>query len=203
MANAKRKAEEHAGKHIVRNIIIGVVTSVIGALIIFFVIPDNTLKKDFEKRKKATISAWDSYLKNKDIFGRTLINLGEDTSETKTVASMKADANHEFDITISNLENIKKTPDADPKVFSAVDILSDQIKSFRPLLNSTLDDIVKFGETTSDTAEIRKFGEIRSDEMSKQYDNIKKRDSLRLQTIISDLKKEYKYEFVESLETEE
>ncbi len=88
--------------HIIKNIVIGVVTSVVAALIIYFI--QNPNRADFAKKKKATLSAWNSYLKNNE----TYLTIIKKYSDAKDIATAKRNVNHEMEATLLNMENIKK-----------------------------------------------------------------------------------------------
>ena len=97
----------------------GVITPVLAAAIIYFLeFNKGEDKADFKKKKEATEKPWNAYLQNKEIFSTVMKKLGG----SEDMESVCSDINHEIETTINNLDNIRKEPAADQRVYSSIDI---------------------------------------------------------------------------------
>jgi hypothetical protein len=172
--------------HIAKNITIGVITSVLAAVLIYYTI-GNPKKAEFAKKKEATKKAWTSYKENRAVFIQALksIDTAMDDERAKKLL------NHQIDIAVSNMENIKKETDADQRVFSTVDITIEQIKEMKPLFESYFNDRANFinknPEALIDNPYLVNLQKNFAEDMS----NLRTRDTLRLNTFRDGLIKDY------------
>jgi hypothetical protein len=187
---AKPKPASTSSAHIVtlKNILIGVTTSVLAAVAIYFLgIQDNS-KEEFKKRKEATIKAWTAYTENKQIFSAVMKKF----TSTNDNETNRININHEFDMAINNLENVKKETGADQRVYSTVDIMVEQMKNFKPIMNKFLDDIGTFAASNPTEEEGQAFMKKVAVSFRADMEALKARDTLRLNTFYQGLNKDYK-----------
>ncbi len=183
-----KPSKQSSGNSMVKNILIGVITPVLAATIIYFLgFNKSDDKAEFKKRKAATEKAWITYIQNKAIFSTVLKQLG--TSADLEV--MRSKVNHEIDMTVSNMTDIKNEPNADQRVFSSVDITVQQIKEIKPIMNKFLDDINAYAQTNPTEEEGQAFVMQLGEGLKEQMAQISQRDSLRLHTYYRALNKDY------------
>ncbi|MFN8253437.1 MAG: hypothetical protein U0V75_16325 [Ferruginibacter sp.] len=171
--------------HTIKNIMIGVLTPVVAAALIYYF--GFNKNDDFEKKKAATIKAWTSYVQNKGIFSKAMKQLG-------TAADMdvlRNNINHEIDVTMGNMENIKKENDADERVFSTIDVTVAQIKEIKPIMNKFLDEVNTFIATNPTDEEAEKYILGKQETLASQLGDLRRRDSIRLKTFYDGLNKDY------------
>ena len=173
-------------KHTIKNATIGVITTVIGAIIIYFLI-GNPKKAEFAKKKDATQKAWTSFKENKTVFSTVMKQID---SALDMDAGRKT-LNHQIDIAINNLENIKKESDADQRVFSTVDITIEQIKEMKPIFNTYFDNRIAYIEKNPDATEDAPYLVEIQQKLINEMRNLGTRDTLRLSTFYRGLVKDY------------
>lgn len=173
--------------HIVKNVTIGVITSVLAALLIYYTI-GNPKKEEFAKKKAATLRAWKSYQQNKDIY----VQVFQHMDTLGDLEATKRRINHEVDMTINNMENIKLETSADQRIMSAIDINIKKLREYKLLVNKYLDDAMAYSPSSS-TSEEEFIKKLTSNFETAAQENTFM-DSLRLNTIENDLIKEYKIE---------
>ncbi|NOT93381.1 hypothetical protein [Ferruginibacter sp.] len=176
-----------SAKSIAKNIGIGVVTPVLAATIIYFLGFNKNDDADFKKKKEATVQTWNVFIQNKGIFSTVMKQLASSNDLEVT----RKNINHEIDVTIENMENIKKEPNADQRVYSTIDITAQQIKEIKPLMNKFLDDILAYAAKDPTEEEgkayILQLGEGLKTEMA----GLRQRDSIRLAVFYDGLNKDY------------
>ncbi|MBL0146465.1 MAG: hypothetical protein IPP48_12700 [Chitinophagaceae bacterium] len=99
--------------------------------------------------------------------------------------------NHQIDIAINNLENIKKESDADQRVFSTVDITIEQIKEMKPIFNTYFDNRIAYIEKNPDATEDAPYLVEIQQKLINEMRNLGTRDTLRLSTFYRGLVKDY------------
>jgi creatinine amidohydrolase/Fe(II)-dependent formamide hydrolase-like protein len=172
---------------LIRNITIGVVTPVLAAAVIYFLDFDKDKKADFTKKKVATEKTWAAYIQNKNIFSAVMKKLGG----SDDIEATRNSINHEIDVTITNMENIKKETDADQRVYSTIDIVTQQMKELKPVMNQFLDDMVAYTATNPTEEEGQAFVAQQAQVFRAKVSNLRDRDSLRLNAFYEGLNKEY------------
>jgi hypothetical protein len=188
--------EEKPVKHssgsssMVKNVVVGVLTPVLAATIIYFLGFNNRDdgKAGFKKKKEATEKAWSAYIQNRGIFSTVMKDLGK----SGDIEVTRNNINHEIDVTVDNMENIKKEPDADQRVYSSVDIIMQQMKEMKGIMNKFLDDMTAFEATNPSEEEGMKFIKGRANDLKLQMVQLAQRDSLRLAVFYDGLNKDYK-----------
>jgi hypothetical protein len=184
----KQPAAHSPASSMVRNIIIGVITPVLAATIIYFLNLDNKSDKaEFKKKQQATVQSWTSMVQNKSIFTSILKQLGN----SEDIDAMRNTINHELDITVGNMENIKKETNADQRVYSAIDVVVQQVKDIKPLMNKFLDDFITYANTSPTEEEVKTFALKLGEDLKIQMAGLRQRDSLRLTTFYEGLNKDY------------
>lgn len=173
---------------IVKNITIGVLTPVIAAALIYYFGFDKTKNDDFEKKKAATVKAWTAFVQNKGIFSRAMKQLGAATD----LDALRNNINHEIDVTMGNMENIKKENDADQRVFSTIDVTVAQIREMKPIMNKFLDDVNSFIATNPTEEDAGNYMLQAQEKLATQLSGLRSRDSIRLKTFYDGLNEEYK-----------
>ncbi|MGF2414158.1 MAG: hypothetical protein ACQUYJ_17635, partial [Ferruginibacter sp.] len=163
------------------------VTPVLAATIIYFLGFNKNDDADFKKKKEATVQTWNVFIQNKGIFSTVMKQLASSNDLEVT----RKNINHEIDVTIENMENIKKEPNADQRVYSTIDITAQQIKEIKPLMNKFLDDILAYAAKDPTEEEgkayILQLGEGLKTEMA----GLRQRDSIRLAVFYDGLNKDY------------
>lgn len=173
-----------------KNILMGVVTPVLAATIIYFLGFNNKdeSKVEFLRKKEATEKTWIAYIQARGIFSAVMKKLGE----SGDIEITRNNINHEIETSIGNLENIKKEPNADQRVYSSVDIMIQQMKDLKPLMNKFLDDMSAYAATNPPEEEGFKFVQERGLELKSQVTHLRQRDSLRLAVYYDGMNKDYK-----------
>ncbi|MBS1513248.1 MAG: hypothetical protein JST86_20600 [Bacteroidetes bacterium] len=184
----EKEPSPHSAKSIARNITVGVVTPVLAAAIIYFLGFNRGDKTEFNKKKEATVKAWNMYMQNKDIFASVFKQMDDSNA---TMEELRGRVNHEIDVTVDNMEAIKKDGNADQRVYSTIDIVSQQIKDIKPLMNTFIDDMENFLTRNPSVDEVKDFAAEKQDGLLDQVYKLKKRDSIRLNVFYNDLNKEY------------
>ena len=122
----EKEPSPHSAKSVARNIAVGVVTPVLAATIIYFLGFNRGDKAEFEKKKAATIKSWNMYVQNKNIFASVFQQMGDSTAAS--MDELRGRVNHEIDVTVENMEAIKKDGNADQRVYSTIDIVAQQMR---------------------------------------------------------------------------
>lgn len=175
--------------HIAKNITIGVISSVLAAALIYFFL-NNPVKEERKKKKDATVRAWKSYQQNRKIFSDVMAKM----KHTDDIERSKSNITHEIDATINNMLNIKNEPNIDQRILSSIDITVGQMKDIKPILLKFYDDMATYVTTNQNLTEdkfLKYMMEDAAPKLRNQMIDLKQRDSLRLATIETDLKKEY------------
>jgi len=184
-----KPAKQSSGNSMIKNIAMGVITPVLAATIIYFLgfNKGDDSKAEFKKRKEATEKAWNAYIQNRGIFSTVMKDLGK----SGDIEVTRSNINHEIDVTVGNLENIKKEPNADQRVYSSVDIVIQQMKDMKPIMNKFLDDIVAYIATNPTDEQGNAFILNLGEGLKEQMTGLRQRDSLRLAVFYEGLNKDY------------
>jgi hypothetical protein len=186
----ENQASPHSPTVIARNIAIGVITSVLAATVIYFLGYNRSDKQDFNKKKEATIKVWNAYQENMRVTSALFDKLEAAKNDTDIVGRRNA-ITHEIETALSAMDNVKKEPGADTRVYSTVDIKVQMFKDGLVLINKYFDDIYAFAATNPTEAEGQAYIARVEPEIRKQTTAIKQRDSLRLATYYDGLNKDY------------
>lgn len=184
----KKPVKHTSGNSLFKNIAIGVLTPVLAATIIYFLgFNRSDDKADFKKKKAATEKAWMAYVQNKGIFSTVLKQLGSSSD----IEAVRAGINHEIDVTVESMADIKKEPGADQRVYSSIDITTGQMKELKLLLNKYLDDLTDFAANNPTEEQGQAFVLQLGEKLKQQMLQVKQRDLLRLNTYYQGLNKDY------------
>ncbi len=184
-----KSAKQSSGNSMIRNIAVGVITPVLAAAIIYFLgFNKGDDKAEFRKKKEATEKVWTSYIQNKEIFSTVMKKLGG----SEDIEAVRSSINHEIETTISNLDNVKKEPNADQRVYSSIDITIQQMKDMKPLMNKFLDDMTAFVATNPTEEQGMAYIQQLSIDLQKKMGQLSQRDSMRLATYYDGMNKDYR-----------
>ncbi len=172
--------------HIIKNITIGVITSVLAALLIYYTI-GNPAKAEFSKKKAATKKAWTSYKENRAVFVEALKTMDTAMDDNRA----KKLLHHYLDISIDNMENIKKETDADQRIFSTIDITVAQVKEMKPLFDNYFTERENFIRNNPDVFIDNPTLVKLEKKMLEDMAILQTRDTLRLNTFRNGLIKDY------------
>ncbi|GAB2815517.1 hypothetical protein [Ferruginibacter profundus] len=186
----EKQPSPHSAASIARNIGIGVVTPVLAATIIYFLGFNKNEGSDFKKKKEATIKTWTAYVQNRGILS-TVFKQFEHVDSSMEIETLRNNIYHEIDITIDNMENIKKEPNADQRVYSTIDIVEQQIKEMKPIMGKMIDDMISFSATEQTPESVEIFQQQQMEDVAKKMRGLMQRDSIRLATFYEGLNKDY------------
>jgi len=183
----EKQPSPHTPASIARNISIGVITPVLAATIIYFLGFNRNDNADFKKKKDASVRTWAALEQNKDIFSAVMQRMDTATD----IEATRKGINHEIDVTVDNMDNIKKEPNADQRVYSSIDIATTQMKDIKLLMNKFLDDMAAFAAKNPTEDEGKAFVTELAVGFRKDMARVKQRDSIRLAVFYEGLNKEY------------
>jgi hypothetical protein len=182
------------GGNVFKNIIVGVVTTVLGAAAVYFLGFHESKNEDFEKRKEATETAWNSYHKNMDIFSRVLKKMDDGSSD---IEKRRTDINHEMDATILSLNNIKKDENIDARINTIIDLKIPEMNDFKTIVNDYFTKMQEFAATNPTQEEGMKFIGTLGGKFIADVKSLRNRDSTRFAEYYTELQKEYKLKMPE------
>ena len=111
---------------------------------------------------------------------------------SEDIEAVRSSINHEIETTISNLDNVKKEPNADQRVYSSIDITIQQMKDMKPLMNKFLDDMTAFVATNPTEEQGMAYIQQLSIDLQKKMGQLSQRDSMRLATYYDGMNKDYR-----------
>ncbi len=185
----EKQPSQHTPASIARNIGIGVITPVLAATIIYFFGFNRNDTTEFKKKKDATVRTWSAFVQNKSIFSTVFKQMNDST--ITDIEVMRSRVNHEIDITLDNMENIKKEPNADQRVYSTIDITMQQIKEIKPIMNKFIDDMIAYSATNPSDDALKTFAVQKQEDIVAQMIDLRQRDSVRLSVFYDGLNKDY------------
>jgi hypothetical protein len=188
-----------AGKAMLAKILVGVVSSVAAAGIIFLLFDRSS---DFNKRKEATLSAWNAYLNSmgtlEEIMKRWQVAGMEKAKKVRQEDDIKplmAEAfsalDRDFGLTIQALEDIKSGEGFDRRVSTYIDVKIRQAHDLKALMQAYIaewEKLMSMGLADEQLLERLKPMNAAAQEEGKK---IKERDKFRLERLHQELCKEY------------
>jgi hypothetical protein len=172
-----------------KKIIIGAVSTIIAALVIYFVVERGGGDRE---RKKATLNAWNSYEQNKDIFQKVMTDLGTSLQQGgQELSQAKANAARDIDITIENMQNIKTEEKVDNRMLSLVDVKITQLKDLKTIMMNTIQSLEGVMQSTVTEQEAEQYVMSVFQETKSKLEGIKERDRVRIKSFRDELCKEY------------
>lgn len=185
----EKQPSPHSPASIARNISIGVLTSVLAATIIYFLGYNRNDKQEFNKKKEATIKVWGAYQENLRITSTLFDQLA--IMKEENIAARLDEINHELDVALGNMENVKREAGADTRVYSTIDIRVQQFKEGKPLFNKYFQQLITLQTDNTPDAEATTIATNMVESLKKELATIKSRDSFRLATYYDGLNKDY------------
>ena len=172
-----------------KKIIIGAVSTIVAALVIYFVVERGGGDRE---RKKATLNAWNSYEQNKDIFQKVMTDLGTSLQQGgQELSQAKANAARDIDITIENMQNIKTEEKVDNRMLSLVDVKITQLKDLKTIMMNTIQSLEGVMQSTVTEQEAEQYIMSVFQETKSKLEGIKERDRVRIKSFRDELCKEY------------
>lgn len=183
-------SESSSNKENAKKILISVISTVLAAVIIFYFIEQ---QKPKSQRKEATLRAWDSYKQNRDIFQKSMTELGTamQTGGVSDLATAKTQAFSEIDMSVSNLGNIKTQSNVDDRLLSLVDVSINQINDAKDILGQAIDKLSQIDENSLTDEQKQNIGNQVLTEAANELAQIKNKDKIRVTTLKEALCKEY------------
>lgn len=184
-------ATSSSGGNPFKNILLGVLTTVIATFIVYKLGVHNPNKEEYEKHKKATTEAWHDLLTYENSFKNTAIRLVcvGDTS------NMTTEILREYGNIIDDIANLKKVENVDDLLFSLInrrlgtlqdkkDATADYYKKLEDISNSLLSE----DEKTNQTIQLE-------NNFMKRVNDLDNRDTSVMNERQVELKKKYHADF--------
>lgn len=176
-----------AGPNVFKNIVVGVITTVLGAAVIYFLGFHEKGNDEKEKKKAATVTAWNSLLQYEKLFQQTankLICLGE----TETAAKEVID---EMDQVIKDMGNIKKEEFIDNRMETLVDRRMDSYTKRKSYMEDFYNEIFTlYGQKLSEE-EINNQAVSIQKKLGDRVASLESKDGDYIKEIMATLEKEY------------
>jgi hypothetical protein len=201
----------HESKHILKRVLIGAVTGVSGAAIIYFLGFNNPSKPSETEIKKNTVKTWKSYVELENNMltqfdsslakaNRNLIAYKEKyTEKTRVLKEFRKQDSLTFSKSLSDLEELKETKDIDKDFYILLDT---RISYLKEQLSASMNYKTRFAVPSLDSVmgDSEKTNQIQ--EMNKWYNekmnNLTERIGRSLESLAGSLSKKYKYSFLMS-----
>ena len=178
------------GGNTLKNVIIGVLTTVVAYVIVHFIFDKKSSKEDFEKTKEATDNAWNSI--------NNYVNYADENFQTVACFScdeeaMKKELSRKIISYANSLRNLKENKTIDEKMLSIIDRYIDRFADMEPLYNQMFDSLaeMKYLAPEVQTSEMARIQE----KYIRQIDFVKTRDTLEVNKLLADINKKYKTDF--------
>lgn len=176
-----------------KKIIIGVTTTVAGAVIVYFLGFSDKGNSEFKTKRKATEEAWESLQSYEKSFKNASTNMicSRDESE------IAKDIIIEYDNIISSISNIKveKKESADNRIISLIDRRLGTLKDKKEATVAYLNKLNELDASGIMQHEIDSLVIVLQNEFDKQIASLESRDTIFMKDISADLKKKYKIDF--------
>jgi uncharacterized membrane protein len=177
-----------AGPNVFKNILVGVITTVLGAAVIYFLGFHESGNSEKKKKKEATITAWNSLLQYEKLFQQTtnkMVCLGESETASKEVTD-------EMEQLIRDMENIKKEESVDNRMQTLVDRRIESYKKRKDLISAYYNDIMAlFNQNLPETEAYQQVVAIQK-KLGDRVTGMEEKDKVYAVEIKSTLEKEYK-----------
>ncbi|MFI5134114.1 MAG: hypothetical protein ACHQEB_07255 [Chitinophagales bacterium] len=181
------------GGHPLKNIAIGVATTVLASSIVYLLFHDSGDKDDLKKAKQATVEAWESLM----TYERSFKNAGTRMVCSGDMSAMAKDIVSEYQKIIDNIANIKeeKKDKADNRIISLIDRRLLTLKDKKDETSDyykKLDDLEASDLTRADKDSMYI---VEENDFVKRIGTLETRDTDFVSEINADLKKKYHVEF--------
>lgn len=177
----------------IKKIVIGVTTTVVGAVIVYFLGFADKGNSEFKTKRKATEEAWESLQSYEKSFKNASTNMICSRNESLIAKEII----NEYDNIISSISNIKveKKEAADNRIISLIDR---RLLTLKDKKETTLAYLTKLNELDASgfmQHEIDSLVIISQNEFDDQMASLESRDTIFMNDISADLKKKYKIDF--------
>lgn len=187
------------GKAMLAKIVVGIVSTVAAAVILSFVLRGNS---EVDKRKEATVRAWNAYLQAMDTLDKSAQKFGLDLAQEIDRLGPKNDfriqikkagetTGREIDLTIQALEDIGSGGDFDPRVKTIIDLTIRQAKDLIAVTQSHFEELAKLVSMNLTDEQGAKRVDILNAETVKKKSEVKNRYKDRYDRLHQALCKEY------------
>jgi hypothetical protein len=176
-----------AGPNVFKNILVGVITTVLGATVIYFLGFHDTGKEEKKKKRDATVTAWNSLLQYESLFQQTankMICLGE----TETAAKEVTD---EMGQVIKDMGNIKKEEFVDNRMQTLVDRRMDSYTKRKTFIEDFYNEIFTLAGQNLPEEEINKEVVSAQKKLGDRVAALETKDGDYIKEIKATLEKEY------------
>lgn len=184
-----KKSKDSSGNNTIKNIVIGVVTTVLASSIVYFLgfQGKQADKEELKVKKEATIDAWNSLMFYEKQFRETGIRMTCNYDTTST----SADVIKEYDKIIKNINNIEKAEHVDNRLLSLIDRRIATLTDKRKATEDYLTEIEKLGPVSEeDPNSLSLYNNLIS-----KISVIDTRDTAFISGISAELNKKYKTSF--------
>lgn len=196
MTEAVEKKTEKTSPHLItlKNIIIGVITTVLGATAIYFLGLQQG-PSEAKKRKDATVKVWNEYLAVRKNTNEVLESMNREKSGD--LDKVRSNLNHEIDFINQNMEKLSKMPDIDINMIRILDVRIAQMNDYKKAYSNFVDEMIAYDRLGPTEEQGQAFLKERAPSFIKEAKNIFTRDSIHLNSYYAILEKEYKIDMSE------
>ncbi len=188
-----------SGGHPLKNIAIGVVTTVLASAIVYFLGFHSSNKEEIQKRRVATVNAWKSisdYNKYSTQKFKTIACFSCDQQE------MKAELIRELEQNCNSLKNLKEDGDIDEKMKSIIDRNFQKFTDLKAFYGSFFDSLI--AQRTHMTGNDLVVGSQKLQRNGlKRKEFIETRDDSDINNFLKDINKKYKIDLKQTEEKPE
>lgn len=177
-----------AGPNVFKNILVGVITTVLGAGVIYFLGFHESGHSEKDKKKEASITAWNSLLQYEKLFQQTankMVCLGETEQASKEVTD-------EMDQVIHDMENIKKEEAVDNRMQTLVDRRMESYKKRKEYITGFYSEIMALIAQNLPDAEAMTQSAAIQKKLGEKVAALEEKDGAYIKEIKATLEKEYK-----------
>jgi predicted ribonuclease YlaK len=176
-----------AGPNVFKNILVGVITTVLGATVIYFLGFHDSGKGEKKKKRDATVTAWNSLLQYEKLFQQTankMICLGE----TETAAKEVTD---EMDQVIKDMGNIKKEEFVDNRMETLVDRRMDSYTKRKTFIEDFYNEVFTLSAKNLSDEELNNEAVSIQKKLGDRVASLESKDGDYITEIKATLEKEY------------
>lgn len=185
-----------AGGNMWKNIIIGVLTTVVAYVIVHFIFDKKGGKEELARKKEATLNAWKSIQDYKQMTYEKILAIACYSQDPMT---MKKQLLQELEDIKSGMENVKREPNVDNKMLTLIDYGKRSTDELKASVDWYYDSLSRLMRDTAFASEADISARYQS--VTKRYNDEliynKTHDTAKVNMIISDLSQRYKAEFKE------
>lgn len=176
-----------AGPNVFKNILVGVITTVLGATVIYFLGFHDSGKEEKKKKKEATATAWNSLLQYEKMFQQTankMICVGESEDAAKEVTD-------EMELVIHDMENIKKEEAVDNRMQTLVDRRMESYRKRKTYITEFYNEVLALASRNLQEEEANKQAVAIQKKLGDRVAALEEKDGSYVKEIKATLEKEY------------